>query len=84
MDRLVAIATKRVQRREIRSERGISSAGALVAGFLPQATGINGASSVVGFLQNHLWWYTGGLAILSILIIGQQGRGTYVAERSGQ
>jgi len=46
----------------------LSSASALVAGFLPAATAANNASSVVGFLQNQLWWYAGGLAILSIMI----------------
>ena len=46
----------------------LSAASALVAGFFPAVTANNNASSVVGFLQNQLWWYTGGLAILSIIV----------------
>jgi hypothetical protein len=46
----------------------LSAASALVAGFLPQAFRSNQASSVVGFMQNQLYWYTGGLAILSVII----------------
>ncbi|PVZ93288.1 hypothetical protein DDQ50_16445 [Amnibacterium flavum] len=45
----------------------VSSASALVAGILPGAAPA-GSSSVVGFIQNQLWWYTGGLAVLSVLI----------------
>ncbi|RFA06428.1 hypothetical protein B7R54_18785 [Subtercola boreus] len=46
----------------------LSSASALVAGFLPQAMRGSNASSIVGWVQQHLEWYTAGLAILSILI----------------
>ncbi len=46
----------------------LSSASALVAGFLPQAMRDNRASNVVGFMQNQLYWYTAGLAVLSIIL----------------
>lgn len=65
----------------------ISAASALVAGFFPMATANNNASSVVGFLQNQLWWYTGGLAILSIIVAGArmawQQRGEPLRELAG-
>jgi hypothetical protein len=46
----------------------LSAASALVAGFLPQAMSGNRASSVVGFMQNQLYWYTAGLAVLSVIL----------------
>ncbi|MCJ1697981.1 hypothetical protein MT349_19535 [Rathayibacter caricis] len=46
----------------------LSSASALVTGFLPLALHLNESSSVVGWVQGQLEWYTGGLAILSVLI----------------
>ncbi|QHC68850.1 hypothetical protein GSU68_19220 (plasmid) [Rathayibacter sp. VKM Ac-2759] len=46
----------------------LSSASALVTGFLPLAMHLNESSSVVGWVQGQLQWYTGGLAILSILV----------------
>ncbi len=65
----------------------LSSASALVAGFFPAVTSGNNASSVVGFLQNQLWWYTGGLAILSIIVAGArmawQQRGEPLRELAG-
>jgi hypothetical protein len=46
----------------------LSSASALVTGFLPLALHLNESSSVVGWVQGQLEWYAGGLAILSILV----------------
>lgn len=46
----------------------LSSASALVTGFLPLAMHLNESSSVVGWVQGQLEWYAGGLAILSILV----------------
>jgi type IV secretion system protein TrbL len=46
---------------------GISAASALVAAVLPSAASPD-ASGPVGFIQNSLWWYTGALAVLSIII----------------
>ncbi|QHC65098.1 hypothetical protein GSU69_19800 (plasmid) [Rathayibacter festucae] len=46
----------------------LSSASALVTGFLPLAMHLNESSSVVGWVQGQLQWYTGGIAILSILV----------------
>jgi hypothetical protein len=48
----------------------ISSASALVSGFLPRVLAGNQASSVVGWVQGQLEWYTAGLAVLSVLIAG--------------
>lgn len=65
----------------------LSAASALVAGFFPAVTANNNASSVVGFLQNQLWWYTAGLAILSIIIasarMAWQQRGEPLRELAG-
>lgn len=47
----------------------ISGASALV-GALLGSTAPGGSSSTVGFLQNSLWYYVGGLAILSVIIGG--------------
>ncbi|TFD75375.1 hypothetical protein E3T53_15940 [Cryobacterium psychrophilum] len=47
----------------------ISGASALVGGLL-RAAAPDGSSSTVGFLQNSLWYYVGGLAILSVIIGG--------------
>jgi hypothetical protein len=47
----------------------ISAASALVGALLGK-TAPEGSSSTVGFLQNSLWYYVGGLAILSIIIGG--------------
>jgi len=46
----------------------LSSASALVTGFLPLAMHLNESSSVVGWVQGQLEWYAGGLAILSVLV----------------
>ncbi|RFA06790.1 hypothetical protein B7R21_18475 [Subtercola boreus] len=46
----------------------LSSASALVAGFLPIVMRGSNASSVVGWVQAQLQWYTAGLAILSVMI----------------
>jgi hypothetical protein len=48
----------------------ISSASALVSGFLPRVLAGNQASSGVGWVQGQLEWYTAGLAVLSVLIAG--------------
>ena len=47
----------------------ISGASALVGGLL-SARAPEGSSSTVGFLQNALWYWVGGLAVLSIIIAG--------------
>ncbi|MBG6240201.1 hypothetical protein IWX78_003196 [Mycetocola sp. CAN_C7] len=47
----------------------ISGASALV-GALLSSTAPEGSSSTVGFLQNSLWFYVGGLAVLSVIIGG--------------
>ncbi|AWB88143.1 hypothetical protein C3E77_15305 (plasmid) [Mycetocola zhujimingii] len=47
----------------------ISGASALV-GALLGSSAPEGSSSTVGFLQNSLWYYVGGLAVLSIIIGG--------------
>ena len=47
----------------------ISGASALVGGIL-SSSAPGGSSSAVGFLQNSLWFYVGGLAVLSVIIGG--------------
>ncbi|WP_158251532.1 hypothetical protein [Cryobacterium sp. M91] len=47
----------------------ISGASALIGGLLG-ANAPEGSSTTVGFLQNSLWYYVGGLAILSVIIGG--------------
>lgn len=47
----------------------ISASSALVTGIIP-AMGTSGASDPVGFIQDSLWWYVAGMAILSIVIAG--------------
>ncbi|PPI47055.1 hypothetical protein [Rathayibacter tritici] len=47
----------------------IGSAGALIAGLLPTASP-GGANEIVAFLQGGLWYYTGGLAILAVILAG--------------
>ena len=47
----------------------ISGASALVGGLLG-AVAPEGSSTTVGFLQNSLWYYVGGLAVLSVIIGG--------------
>lgn len=47
----------------------ISAASAIVAALLP-AMGSSNASDAVGYIQDSLWWYTGGLAVLSVIIAG--------------
>lgn len=46
----------------------ISGAGSLVAGLLP--SGPHGAGGATLFIQSGLWWYMGGLAVLSVIIGG--------------
>lgn len=46
----------------------ISASTALVAGLLPR--GPVGAGGAVLFLQSSLWWFTGALAVLSVIIGG--------------
>ncbi|MFF1573958.1 hypothetical protein ACFVWR_14525 [Leifsonia sp. NPDC058292] len=47
----------------------ISGASAIVAALLP-GMGSSNASDAVGYIQDSLWWYTGGLAVLSVIIAG--------------
>jgi hypothetical protein len=47
----------------------ISGASALVGGLL-SSSAPSGSSSAVGFLQNSLWFYVGGLAVLSVIVGG--------------
>ncbi|MGC5225142.1 hypothetical protein ACPW96_21445 [Micromonospora sp. DT81.3] len=47
----------------------ISGASALV-GALLSASAPTGSSTTVGFLQNSLWYFVGGLAVLSVIIGG--------------
>jgi hypothetical protein len=47
----------------------ISGASAIVAALLP-SMGSSNASDAVGYIQDSLWWYTGGLAVLSVIIAG--------------
>jgi hypothetical protein len=47
----------------------VSGASALIGGLLG-ANAPEGSSSTVGFLQNSLWYYVGGLAVLSVIIGG--------------
>lgn len=47
----------------------ISGASALVGGLLG-TNAPEGSSTTVGFLQNSLWYYVGGLAVLSVIIGG--------------
>jgi type IV secretion system protein TrbL len=47
----------------------ISGASALVGGLL-SSSAPEGSSSAVGFLQNSLWFYVGGLAVLSVILGG--------------
>lgn len=47
----------------------ISAASAIVAALLP-GMGSSNASDAVGYIQDSLWWYTGGLAVLSVIIAG--------------
>lgn len=47
----------------------ISASTAVVTGIIP-AMGTSGASDPVGFIQDSLWWYVAGMAILSVVIAG--------------
>lgn len=47
----------------------ISGASALIGGLL-SSSAPDGSSSAVGFLQNSLWFYVGGLAVLSVIVGG--------------
>ncbi|WP_143465940.1 hypothetical protein [Leifsonia sp. NCR5] len=47
----------------------ISGASAIVGALLP-GMGSSNASDAVGYIQDSLWWYTGGLAVLSVIIAG--------------
>ncbi|NQX29663.1 hypothetical protein HQQ81_20140 [Microbacteriaceae bacterium VKM Ac-2854] len=44
----------------------ISAATSIVSALLPSSA--PAASNTVGFLQNQLWWYTGALAVLSVIL----------------
>jgi len=47
----------------------ISAASSLVAALLP-SMGSSNASDAVGYIQDSLWWYVAGFAVLSIIIAG--------------
>ena len=47
----------------------ISAAGAIVAAVIP-GMGASRASNAVGFIQDSLWWYVAGFAVLSVVIAG--------------
>jgi len=47
----------------------ISGASSLVAALLP-SMGSSNASNAVGYIQDSLWWYVAGFAILSIILAG--------------
>lgn len=48
----------------------IGTAGAIVAALLPAGGAPGAGSEIVSFLQNGLWFYTGGLAILGVIVAG--------------
>jgi type IV secretion system protein TrbL len=45
----------------------ISGATSIVAAIIP-GMGVSGATDAVGFIQDSLWWYVAGFAVLSIII----------------
>lgn len=47
----------------------ISGASAIVAAIIP-GMGTSGATDAVGYLQDSLWWYVAGLAVLSVVVGG--------------
>lgn len=47
----------------------ISGASSLVAAVIP-GMGTSGATSAVGYIQDSLWWYVAGFAILSVIVAG--------------
>ena len=47
----------------------ISASGAIVAAVIP-SFGAPGAGDAVGFIQDSLWWYVAGFAVLSVIIAG--------------
>ncbi|WP_133163805.1 hypothetical protein [Cryobacterium zongtaii] len=47
----------------------ISAASAIVAGLIP-AIGTSGGSGPVAYLQDSLWWYVAGFAVLSVIVAG--------------
>jgi type IV secretion system protein TrbL len=47
----------------------ISGASSIVAAIIP-GMGTSGASNAVGYIQDSLWWYVAGFAVLSVIIAG--------------
>jgi type IV secretion system protein TrbL len=47
----------------------ISGASSIVAAIIP-GMGTSGATDAVGYIQDSLWWYVAGFAVLSVIIAG--------------
>jgi type IV secretion system protein TrbL len=47
----------------------ISGATSIIAAVIP-GMGVGGATDAVGFIQDSLWWYVAGFAVLSVVIAG--------------
>ncbi|MEO7017081.1 MAG: hypothetical protein ABI067_11145 [Leifsonia sp.] len=47
----------------------ISGAGSIIAAVIP-GMGTSGATDAVGYIQDSLWWYVAGFAILSVIVAG--------------
>jgi type IV secretion system protein TrbL len=47
----------------------ISGASSIIAAIIP-GMGTSGATNAVGYIQDSLWWYVAGFAILSVIIAG--------------
>jgi type IV secretion system protein TrbL len=47
----------------------ISGASSIIAAVIP-GMGTSGATDAVGYIQDSLWWYVAGFAILSIIVAG--------------
>lgn len=47
----------------------ISGASSIIAAIIP-GMGTSGATNAVGYIQDSLWWYVAGFAVLSVIIAG--------------
>lgn len=47
----------------------ISGASSIIAAIIP-GMGTSGATDAVGYIQDSLWWYVAGFAVLSVIIAG--------------
>ncbi|TFC02729.1 hypothetical protein [Cryobacterium sp. MDB2-33-2] len=47
----------------------ISGASAIIAAIIP-GMGTSGATDAVGYIQDSLWWYVAGFAVLSVVLAG--------------